>query len=129
MNYDIQVNAVDYVSNSKNISAKGESMNITIPLEPEVEVIDTITIDNSIFFAFDKAKIKEEAAFELDKIVKILKENSELKIKITSHTDKRGPESYNMRLSERRAENTLKYFVEAGIDESRLKVKEKEKVN
>jgi outer membrane protein OmpA-like peptidoglycan-associated protein len=121
MSYDIQVNAVDYISNSKNISAKGESMNITIPLEPEVEVIDTITIDNSIFFAFDKAKIKEEAAFELDKIVKILEENSELKIKITSHTDKRGPESYNMRLSERRAENTLTYFVDAGIDESRLK--------
>jgi len=121
MSYDIQVNAVDYVSNSKNISAKGESMNITIPLEPEVEVIDTITIDNSIFFAFDKAKIKEEAAFELDKIVKILEENSELKIKITSHSDKRGPESYNMKLSERRAENTLTYFMDAGIDESRLK--------
>ena len=120
MSYDIQVNAVDYVSNSKNITAKGESMNITIPLEPVVEVIDTITIDNKIFFAFDKAKIKEEAAFELDKIVKILDDNPELSIKITSHTDKRGPESYNMRLSQRRADNTLKYFVEAGIDESRL---------
>ena len=121
MKYDIQVNAIDYESNSKNISAKGESMNITIPLEPVVEVIDTITIDNKIFFAFDKAKIKEEAAFELDKIVKILDENPELSIKITSHTDKRGPESYNMRLSQRRAENTLKYFIEAGIDETRLK--------
>jgi outer membrane protein OmpA-like peptidoglycan-associated protein len=121
MKYDIQVNAIDYESNSKNISAKGESMNITIPLEPVVEIIDTITIDNKIFFAFDKAKIKEEAAFELDKIVKILDENPELSIKITSHTDKRGPESYNMRLSQRRAENTLKYFIEAGIDETRLK--------
>ena len=121
MDYDIQVNASDYESNSKNIMAKGESMNVTIPLQPVVEVIDTITIDNSIFFAFDKAKIKEEAAFELDKIVNILKENPELKIKITSHTDRRGPESYNKRLSEKRAENTLNYIVEAGIDKDRLK--------
>ena len=120
MKYDIQVNATDYESNSKNISAKGESMKVNIPLKPEVEVIDTITIDNSIFFAFDKAKIKEEAAFELDKIVNLLNETPELKIKITSHTDRRGPESYNKRLSERRAKNTLTYIVEAGIDESRL---------
>jgi len=121
MKYDIQVNAEDYISRSENITAKGKSMSFTISLEPEVEVIDTITIDNKIFFAFDKANVKEEAAFELDKIVKILKDNPELSIKITSHTDKRGSESYNMKLSQKRAENTLEYFVEAGIDKSRLK--------
>ena len=120
MEYDIQVNAVNYKSNSKNISAKGESMKVTIPLIPKVEVIDTIIIDNSILFAFDKAKIKEEAAFELDKIVSILKEIPGLKLKITSHTDKRGTQSYNKDLSKKRAKNTLNYIAEAGVDKSRL---------
>lgn len=125
MSYDVQVNANDYVSDAKNIKAEGESMNITISLEPEIEVIDTITIDNNIFFAFDKAEIKKEAAFELDKIVKTLKENPELRIKITSHTDRRGPESYNQKLSQRRADNTLDYFLEAGIDDARLEAEGK----
>ena len=120
MKYDIQVNAIKYKSNSENISAKGESIRVTIPLIPEVEVIDTITIDNSILFAFDKAKIREEAAFELDKIVSTLKQIPELELKITSHTDKRGTQSYNKDLSKERAKNTLNYIAEAGIDKSRL---------
>lgn len=73
-----------------------------------------------IYFNFDEAKILPEAEKSLQKVIAIMKEYPELKIEIGSHADVRGTESYNQRLSERRAQATLEYIVSQGIEEERI---------
>lgn len=76
---------------------------------------------NPIYFDFDKAKIRPDAEIELQKIVVAMQQYPELKIDVRSHTDSRGNDHYNLKLSERRNQSTLKYLVEVGgIDASRL---------
>jgi outer membrane protein OmpA-like peptidoglycan-associated protein len=55
---------------------------------------------NPIYFDFDKSNITAQAAFELDKLVQIMNKYPDLVINATSHTDSRGSESYNQRLSQ-----------------------------
>ncbi|NJW53929.1 OmpA family protein [Salinimicrobium oceani] len=74
----------------------------------------------NIYFDFDKATIKAESEPTLNKVAEIMKNFPTLRIEIGSHADARGSDSYNMKLSQRRAEATLEYLVNKGIDRSRL---------
>ncbi|MCM5661355.1 OmpA family protein [Galbibacter mesophilus] len=74
-----------------------------------------------ILFDFDRANIRSDAAIELDKIIAYLKKHKEVKkVSIRSHTDSKGAESYNLKLSEKRAKSTYEYMVANGISRSRL---------
>lgn len=84
---------------------------------------DKIFVLENIYYDLDKSDIREDAARELDKLVTILKDNPELKIELSSHTDDRAPDDYNMRLSERRAQSAVGYIISQGIDKSRLVAK------
>jgi outer membrane protein OmpA-like peptidoglycan-associated protein/tetratricopeptide (TPR) repeat protein len=119
--YDVQVNLDDYESSSKTVTALGDTMMVEVKLKPvEVLIVEReVTLPN-VFFEFDKATIRPEAAFELDKIAETLLKYPDINIKIESYTDRRGPESYNKTLSEARAQSTLEYLVSKGVDESRL---------
>lgn len=122
MEYDFQANLEDFDSSSQVVEASGDEMMVTMMLDPEPEIIRerSVSIEESILFEFDKAEIRSEAALELDKIVETMKKYSDIVVKVESHTDRRGPEEYNMNLSERRAQNTVDYIVSKGIDESRI---------
>jgi len=76
---------------------------------------------NVIYFDLDKYNIRADAALELDKVVDVMTKYPELKIVASSHTDSRGTDAYNMRLSERRAKSSFDYIVSKGIDASRIK--------
>lgn len=69
-----------------------------------------------IYFDFDKSGIRPDAEVELVKIFTALKEYPQLKIHIESHTDSRGNDAYNLR----RAQSTLQWLLEKGIDKNRL---------
>lgn len=73
-----------------------------------------------IYFDFDKSDITAQAAKELDKVVYVLDNFPEIIIKIASHTDSRGNDEYNKRLSERRAQATYKYIMAKGIVPERI---------
>lgn len=73
-----------------------------------------------IYFDFDKSDIRSDAAIELMKIVEVLKEVEGMKIDIRSHTDTRGKELYNLKLSQRRAEATAKWIISQGVDSRRV---------
>ena len=73
-----------------------------------------------IFFDFDKAYIRLDAATELNKLVRIMTENPTMVIKIESHTDSRGNAVYNKYLSDRRAKSTRNYIISKGIDPKRI---------
>ena len=78
-----------------------------------------VLIDN-IFYDFDKATLRPESTAALDELVKMLQENPNVTIELSAHTDYRGSEAYNERLSQKRAESVVNYLIEHGIDEARL---------
>ena len=110
--------------NSKIVDLKisnEEFESIDVMLDPieKIIVAEKIELD-AIYFDFDKSNIKAEAAFELDKLVQIMNKYPAMTVTIESHTDSKGPSSYNQKLSERRAKTTSQYVVSKGIDSSRL---------
>jgi len=82
----------------------------------------SVRIDN-IYFDFDKSNIRPDAAKELDKLVVFLKENPGIIVEMSSHTDCRGSEEYNNKLSERRARSSANYIISKGIDPKRISSK------
>ncbi len=75
---------------------------------------------NPIFFDYDKSFIRPDAASELNRVVKVLKDYPKMIIKIESHTDSRGKDAYNMGLSDRRAKSTRDYIFSQGIESYRI---------
>jgi len=110
-----------YESNGVIINTQKVGMNETIALRPIDEIIkeDRVVL-NPILFDYDKSNIKSQAAFELDKLVAVMKKYPNMIVKIESHTDTRGTDAYNMALSHRRANSTMQYVISKGIDKSRL---------
>ncbi len=73
----------------------------------------------NIYYDFDKWNIRKDAEPSLNNLVMIMKENA-ITVELGSHTDSRGTDDYNNRLSQRRAESAVQYIVSAGIDPSRI---------
>ena len=89
---------------------------------PLASITAPVLIDN-IFFDFDKATLRPESTEALDKLVELLDENANVTIELSSHTDNRGSDQYNERLSQRRAESVVNYLIEHGIAADRLSPK------
>ena len=87
-----------------------------------LEAGTVVRLDN-IYYDYNKASLRSESEQELDKLVKILKDNPTMVIELSSHTDARGTDAYNMSLSRRRAQSAVKYLLENGISKSRLQPK------
>ncbi len=83
----------------------------------------TVIAIEKIYFDFDKSSIKRESTLSLNKIVNVLTENPQMKISINAHTDKKGSDTYNLILSEKRAQETKKYLIKNGINPDRLSAK------
>ncbi len=81
----------------------------------------TFRIEN-IYYDFDKYNIREDAKPELNKLVRIMKENT-IAVELGSHTDCRGTNSYNDNLSQKRAESAVNYIIDEGINIKRITAK------
>ena len=86
---------------------------------PLASITAPVLIEN-IFYDFDKATLRPESTEALDKLVELLNENPNVTIELSAHTDYRGSEAYNERLSQRRAESVVNYLIEHGIAQDRL---------
>ncbi|MCX6284030.1 MAG: OmpA family protein [Bacteroidetes bacterium] len=73
-----------------------------------------------IFYDYDKCDIKPMAAKELDRLVKLMNDFPDMKIELSSHTDSRGSDAYNQKLSQCRADAAVKYILGKGISKSRI---------
>lgn len=74
-----------------------------------------------IYFDFNSFELNEESQSALQTLILLLEKNPTLKIEIASHTDARGEESYNLYLSQKRAERVVEFLVANGIEATRLK--------
>ena len=86
---------------------------------PLANISAPVLIEN-IFYDFDKATLRPESTTALDKLVDLLNENPNVTIELGAHTDARGSDQYNERLSQRRAESVVNYLIEHGIAADRL---------
>ncbi|MGB5699271.1 OmpA family protein [Muriicola sp.] len=92
-------------------------------IEYGTDLAKLLGLDPTIFFDFDKSEVKDIYQDELDIVVAAMQLYPSLKIQVNSHTDSRGPNTYNQPLSERRAKATVEYIASKGIDINRLKYK------
>jgi len=122
--YRIVAERDGFFKQSVRISTKGKPSAVIysdfrlFPLE-----VGQIVKLEDIYYDFNKADIRPDAALELDKLVQTLMDNPTVKIELSSHTDCRGRDAYNMSLSERRAKSAVDYLVSRGIARDRLKSK------
>jgi peptidoglycan-associated lipoprotein len=94
---------------------------VTLKLD-KLELNKTFVLEN-IYYDLNKYNIRSDAAIELDKLVQILKDNPTVSIELSSHTDARATDAYNMTLSQNRAESAVEYLVSKGIDADRMTAK------
>lgn len=112
----------EYETNSAITNTKAsQAPNVEIKLRPIEKIIkeDRVVL-NPILFDFDRYNIKPQAAFELDKLVELMKKYPNMIIKVEGHTDTQGNAEYNMELSKKRTQATVQYVISQGIDESRI---------
>ena len=110
-----------YQNSSKDITTVGKPFGIikdTLWVE-KVEVRQKFVLEN-IFYDFDKWNILPESEIELNKLVKIMNDNPGWRVELGSHTDARGSDSYNVRLSQRRSDSAVGYIIKSCISKDRI---------
>lgn len=132
VDYEIKTKKTDCGEPTESFNTKGivGTKNITMDI-PLLCKNDVIEIDN-IYYDYNKSDIRPDAAAELDKIVVILNKYPNMRIELRSHTDSRGNDNFNLKLSDDRANSAALYIISKGVDRKRIVAKgygEKELLN
>jgi outer membrane protein OmpA-like peptidoglycan-associated protein/opacity protein-like surface antigen len=117
-NYFSQVEMVNTQNYDRN---RNLFVNIEICAQ-ETECGKGIALKN-ILYDLDKYFIRDDAKPELNKLVRFLEDNAGVKVELGSHTDSRGSDSYNLKLSQNRAQAAVDYIVSQGISRDRIVAK------
>ncbi len=123
-NYSIRATADKFFAISENlnldslIKAGYKEIHKDLYLVP-IEVGQVVRLNN-VFFDFDKYDLRPESFVELDRVVKLLSENPSIEIEMSAHTDFKGSDEYNFKLSDNRARSVRTYIITHGIAESRI---------
>ncbi len=148
-NYQVTVSAQGYVSKTLNVQIKNmikTIANIVLntkkvvappPPLPSAPIIThkkkprvilekgkrKIVITEAIHFETGRAILLSDSYSLLDEIVQVLKANPAIHIRVEGYTDNVGPVTYNLRLSQARAESVMRYLITHGISPNRLQAK------
>ncbi|MDL2239449.1 OmpA family protein [Bacteroidales bacterium OttesenSCG-928-L14] len=116
--YIINTTKEGYIFNSDSVTIEKQVVNKVIYLD-KIEVDKTVVLNN-IHFDFDKATIKPESYMEIEKVVRLLKDNPSVVLELAGHTDNVGSAWYNKNLSQKRAQAVVNELVNQGISADRL---------
>ncbi|MBL7884275.1 MAG: PD40 domain-containing protein [Bacteroidia bacterium] len=121
-NYGIAVKKEGYLFHSENfdIPATAAFQEVTKDVELKNVAVGSKIILKNIFFDFDKATLRPESTNELERLTKLLQDVPSLKIEIGGHTDSKGADDYNKKLSDNRAKAVVSYLISKGISADRL---------
>jgi len=134
-NYKLIAEKTDYFTVRDNFSTVGKSVdrstlkdfitNVEFETEVPMEriVIEKSIVLNNIYYDLDKWAIRPDAAKVLDSLVLILNDNPDIFIELSSHTDDRQTDEYNLDLSWKRARSAVTYIVQEGIEAKRVTAK------
>ncbi len=122
--YSVYAKKNDYFSQTETITTQNFDRNKTLFIKLEVCMEKTdcgkAIILKNIYYDLDKYFIREDAKPELNKLAQFMKDNPGVKIELSSHTDSRASDTYNMTLSQKRADAAVDYLVLQGIQKARL---------
>jgi len=118
-----RISTVGKMPKQEELTEEENEVRLTATLVLNEIVKEKAIVLENIFYDFDKADIRPDAALELDKLVQVLRDNPGISIELSSHTDVRGEDVYNQDLSQRRAESAVAYIISKGIDRSRITAK------
>lgn len=120
--YILQASKDDFDPATANVAkTKSGKATINLELDPvEVVITDKEVLLHPIYFEYNKSNITAQGANELDKLVKVLHKNPEMKIFVKAHTDTKGSADYNLKLSDQRAQATVQYVISKGINKDRI---------
>ncbi|MFA4867463.1 MAG: OmpA family protein [Pedobacter sp.] len=125
--YNIVANQAGKFSQTESVTTKGldRSKTLYVTLKLGINNLDAgaVFVLKNIHYDFDQSFIREEAGRILDNLVNVMSQNPTLKIELSSHTDSRGKDAYNLRLSQLRADAAVNYLVNKGIERSRMVAK------
>ncbi len=120
--YMVKAQREGMLAASTKVSTKGLVQSDSLPAMLQlgsVRVGGTIAIRN-IYYDYDAWDIRPDAALELDRIAEIISENPGLTFELSSHTDSRGSDNYNLVLSDARANSAVNYLIRRGVDPDRI---------
>lgn len=120
--YKLHAEAKGYENAAFELPAnKGGKAEVVADLSPlSALIVNGRIMLKNIYFEFDRSFITKEAAFELDKLVQIMKQNPTMVISVKAHSDSRGSDEYNLKLSDERAKATVQYVISQGIVAERI---------
>lgn len=125
LDYRFEIRKDGFLNNNIEISTQGKTSSEVIQKTVGVSKLyeGAIIIEN-VEFEFNSANLTVEAKKTIDEsLLKVLKENPSIKVEIGAHTDNRGTEEYNQRLSQQRAESVMKYLIQKGVESRRMEAK------
>ncbi len=119
--YAVKTNMEGYMNDSKSITTIGQPFGIVKDtLWVERVVVGQKFVMENIYYDFDKWDILPESEVELDKLVKVMKDNPDWRVELGSHTDCRGSDRYNETLSQKRSDSAVGYIVKNGVGKERI---------
>lgn len=124
--YKVLVSKEGFMSDSLLVPALNIRRDTTLAVNFQLQAVNKKGISfvlENIYYDFGKDEIRKDAALVLDQIVYVMAENPSLAIELSSHTDSRGADKYNLKLSERRAKSAVDYIISKGIAKERLQAK------
>lgn len=118
--YVMKAGAPGYLSLKQEFTSDESEEDADYIIDFILAAIHKPQVVENIFYDFDKATLRPESKVALDEIAAMLNDNPRITIEMGAHTDRKGSEEYNIRLSERRAKSVIDYLVAAGINPARL---------
>ncbi|MBR4758252.1 MAG: OmpA family protein, partial [Bacteroidaceae bacterium] len=109
-----------YLNHKEELRIDTSSVSREYVLQFPLANISAPVLVRNVFYEFDSAVLTPNSTQALDSLVDLLNENPNITIELASHCDYRGPDAYNERLSQRRAESVVHYLIDHGIAEDRL---------
>lgn len=125
-NYNVTYESDGHLFHSENIFVPENSayLEINKPVELKPLVAGAKITLNNIFFDYDKTDVKApQSIAELEKLVKLMNNKKIHRVEISGHTDSKGTEDYNKKLSQQRTQSVVDYLIKRGVDENRLVAK------
>ncbi|MBK5720309.1 OmpA family protein [Dysgonomonas sp. Marseille-P4677] len=118
--YVFLASAENYLNTRMSLKTIEMDKDSTYLLDFILTPINKPVVLENIFYDFDKATLRPESKEELDGLIDLLNQNPNVTIELSAHTDRKGTDEYNNRLSQRRAESVVQYLINRGINKERL---------
>lgn len=122
VNYVFLASAEGYLNTKMSLKTVETEKDSVYYVDFVMYAINKPAVLENIFYDFDKAALREESKKELDDLIELLEINPNVTIELSAHTDRKGTQEYNQRLSQRRAQSVVDYLIAHRISKDRLTV-------